>query len=130
MGGTTYYQPSFVQVGVTYGFDCSSLVGCCYEKAGMSYMKGLTCSMGTLQSTAKAHGATFWRYADSGFTRAKPGDIIMFANNGYTVTTSNMATVKTHHTAIYMGNGYIAEASGYKKGIIYSKYNLNKQAFL
>jgi phage minor structural protein len=129
VGGTTYYQPSFVQVGVTYGFDCSSLVGCCYEKAGMSYMKGLTCSMGTLQSTAKAHGATFWRYADSGFTRAKPGDIIMFANNGYTVTTSNMATVKTHHTAIYMGNGYIAEASGYKKGIIYSKYNLNKQAF-
>lgn len=129
VGGTTYYQPSWVQTGVTYGFDCSSLVGCCYEKAGMSYMKGLTCSMGTLQSTAKAHGATFWRYADSGFTRAKAGDIIMFANNGYTVTTSNMATVKTHHTAIYMGNGYIAEASGYKKGIIYSKYNLNKQAF-
>lgn len=129
VGGTTYYQPSWVQVGVTYGFDCSSLVGCCYEKAGMSYMKGLTCSMGTLQSTAKAHGATFWRYADSGFTRAKAGDIIMFANDGYTVTTSNMATVRTHHTAIYMGNGYIAEASGYKKGIIYSKYNLSKQAF-
>lgn len=129
VGGTTYYQPSWVQTGVTYGFDCSSLVGCCYEKAGMSYMKGLTCSMGTLQSTAKAHGATFWRYADSGFTRAKAGDIIMFANTGYTVTTSNMATVKTHHTAIYMGNGYIAEASGYKKGIIYSKYNLNSQAF-
>lgn len=129
VGGTTYYQPSWVQTGVTYGFDCSSLVGCCYEKAGMSYMKGLTCSMGTLQSTAKAHGATFWRYADSGFTRAKAGDIIMFANTGYTVTTSNMATVRTHHTAIYMGNSYIAEASGYKKGIIYSKYNLNKQAF-
>nr|WP_302967156.1 phage tail spike protein [uncultured Romboutsia sp.] len=129
VGGTTYYQPSWVQVGVTYGFDCSSLVGCCYEKAGMGYMKGLTCSMGTLQSTAKAHGATFWRYADSGFTRAKPGDIIMFANDGYTVTTSNMAKVRTHHTAIYMGNGYIAEASGYKKGIIYSKYNLSKQAF-
>lgn len=129
VGGTTYYQPSWVQTGVTYGFDCSSLVGCCYEKAGMSYMKGLTCSMGTLQSTAKNHGATFWRYADSGFTKAKPGDIIMFANDGYTVTTSNMATVRTHHTAIYMGNGYIAEASGYKKGIIYSKYNLNKQAF-
>lgn len=129
VGGTTYYQPSWVQTGVTYGFDCSSLVGCCYEKAGMSYMKGLTCSMGTLQSTAKAHGATFWRYADSGFTKAKAGDIIMFANDGYTVTTSNMATVKTHHTAIYMGNGYIAEASGYKKGIIYSKYNLSKQAF-
>ena len=129
VGGTTYYQPSWVQVGVTYGFDCSSLVGCCYEQAGMGYMKGLTCSMGTLQATAKQHGATFWRYADSGFTKAKAGDIIMFANDGYTVTTSNMATVKTHHTAIYMGNGYIAEASGYKKGIIYSKYNLSKQAF-
>ena len=129
VGGTTYSQPSWVQIGVTYGFDCSSLVGCCYEKAGMSYMKGLTCSMGTLQATAKQHGATFWRYADSGFTKAKPGDIIMFANTGYTVTTSNMATVRTHHTAIYMGNGYIAEASGYKKGIIYSKYNLSKQAF-
>lgn len=129
VGGTTYYQPSWVQAGVTYGFDCSSLVGCCYEKAGMSYMKGLTCSMGTLQSTAKNHGATFWRYKDSGVSKCKPGDIVMWANDGYTVTTTNMATVRTHHTAIYMGNGYIAEASGYKKGIIYSKYNLSKQAF-
>jgi phage minor structural protein len=129
VGGTTYYQPSWVQAGVTYGFDCSSLVGCCYEKAGMSYMKGLTCSMGTLQSTAKNHGATFWRYKDSGVSKCKPGDIVMWANDGYTVTTTNMATVRTHHTAIYMGNGYIAEASGYKVGIVYHRRTLNNQVF-
>lgn len=48
----------------------------------------------------------------------------MYANNGYTVTTSNMATVRTHHTAIYMGDGYIAEASGYNTGIQYHKEHL------
>ena len=92
-------------------------------------MKGLTCSGGTLQSTAKSHGATFWRYKDSGITKCKPGDIVMYANNGYTVTTTNMATVRTHHTAIYMGNGYIAEASGYKVGIVYHKRTFNNQCF-
>ena len=129
LGGTTYYQPSWVVPYETYGFDCSSMVGCCYEKAGISYMKGLTCSGGTLQSTAKSHGATFWRYKDSGLTKCKPGDIVMYANNGYTVTTTNMATVRTHHTAIYMGNGYIAEASGYKVGIVYHKRTFNNQCF-
>lgn len=129
VGGTTYYQPSWVQVGVTYGFDCSSMVGCCYEKAGIDYLKGTTCSGGTLQANAKSHGATFWRYKDSGITKCKPGDIVMWANDGYTVTTTNMATVRTHHTAIYMGNGYIAEASGYKVGIVYHKRTLNNQVF-
>lgn len=129
LGGTTYYQPSWVQVGVTYGFDCSSMVGCCYEKAGIDYLKGTTCSGGTLQANAKSHGATFWRYKDSGITKCKPGDIVMWANDGYTVTTTNMATVRTHHTAIYMGNGYIAEASGYKVGIVYHKRTLNNQVF-
>lgn len=129
LGGTTYYQPSWVQVGVTYGFDCSSMVGCCYEKAGINYLKGTTCSGGTLQANAKSHGATFWRYKDSGITKCKPGDIVMWANDGYTVTTTNMATVRTHHTAIYMGNGYIAEASGYKVGIVYHKRTLNNQVF-
>lgn len=51
--GTTYTQPSWVKIGVTYGFDCSSTVGCCYDQAGISYMKGLSCAAGTLQSTAK-----------------------------------------------------------------------------
>lgn len=127
--GTTYSQPSWVVLNQTYGFDCSSTVGCCYEKAGISYMKGLSCAAGTLQATAKAHGAMFWRYADSGLTKCKPGDIIMYANDGYTVTTSNMATVRTHHTAIYMGDGYIAEASGYKVGIVYRKGSFNNKVF-
>ncbi len=127
--GTTYTQPSWVKIGVTYGFDCSSTVGCCYDQAGISYMKGLSCAAGTLQSTAKSHGAKFWRYADSGLSQCKPGDIVMYANNGYTVTTSNMTTVRTHHTAIYMGDGYIAEASGYNTGIQYHKRTFNNQCF-
>lgn len=109
----TYNQPG---VG-KYGFDCSSFVGVCYQAAGYDFMKGLSCSYGSLQSIAKEHNAKAWRYVDTQFEEALPGDIVMFANDSVELTKTNMFTVKTHHTAIYMGDEYIAEAIGYTKGI-------------
>ena len=123
----TYKQPGRGR----YGFDCSSLVGVCYQAAGYNFMKGLSCAGGTLQSMAKKHGATMWRYIDDkSLKKAKPGDIVMFANDRVTLTKTNMATVRTHHTAIYMGNGYIVEASGYSTGIVKRKRLTNKCFFM
>ena len=36
--GTTYKQPGYGK----WGFDCSSLVGCAYDYAGYSFMRGLS----------------------------------------------------------------------------------------
>lgn len=112
-----------------YGYDCSSLVGCCYNYAGFSFMKGLTCSGGTLVAIAKKHSATMWRYVDdTSLSKAKAGDIVMHSNS--TVTKSNMATVSTHHTLIYMGNGDVIHASSPSKGIKYDKnYPFDKGHF-
>ena len=93
-------------------------------------MQGLSCSTGTLQDMAKKHNAKAWRYKDDpNFTKAIPGDIVMWANSGYNVTTSNMFTVRTHHTAIYAGDGYIIEASGFTSGIRKIKRKLDDQVF-
>lgn len=124
----TYSQPSWA-IGKAYGFDCSSFVGVCYQAAGYDFMKGLSCSGGTLQTMAKKHNAKVWRYKDKGFEGAKIGDIVMMANDSVTLTTSNMFTCKTHHTAIYMGDGYIAEATGYTSGIKIRKRTPNNQWF-
>lgn len=121
----TYNQPGVGKIG----FDCSSFVGVCYQAAGFDFMKGLSCAGRTLQEMAKKHNAKVWRYADSGFDEARPGDIVMFANDSATVTKSNMFTVTTHHTAIYMGNGYIAEAIGYGSGIKKRKRTPNNKWF-
>ena len=122
----TYKQPGKGR----YGFDCSSFVGVCYQAAGYDFMKGLSCAGGTLQSMAKKHGATVWRYVDDkSLKKAKPGDIVMWANDSRTVTKTNMFTVTTHHTGIYMGNGYVAEASGYTSGIKNTKRTLSNKVF-
>lgn len=112
-----------------YGYDCSSLVGCCYNYAGFSFMKGLSCSGGTLQSVARKHNATMWRYTDDkSLSKAKPGDIVMHSNS--TVTKSNMGSVRTHHTLIYMGNGDVIHASSPSRGIRYDKnYKFNSGHF-
>ena len=124
----TYSQPSWA-VGKAYGFDCSSFVGVCYQAAGYDFAKGLSCAGGTLQSMAKKHKALAWRYIDTQFEQALPGDIVMFANDSVTVTKDNMFSCKTHHTAIYMGEGYIAEAIGYTSGIQKRKRKTNDKWF-
>lgn len=125
VGGKSYKQPGKGK----WGFDCSSFVGCCYQNAGYDFMKGLSCSGGSLQSVAKKHGAKAWRYTGaSSLEKAKPGDIIMWANYSLS-SSSNLFTVSTHHTAIYMGNGYVAEAKGYSSGIANAKRSLDSKTF-
>lgn len=121
----TYNQPGVGKIG----FDCSSFVGVCYQNAGYDFMTGLSCSYGSLQSMAKKHNSKAWRYVDTQFEKAIAGDIVMFANDNVELTKNNMFSVKTHHTAIYMGNGYIAEAVGYTSGIKKRKRTPNEKWF-
>lgn len=124
----TFDQPKWA-IGKAYGFDCSSFVGVCYQNAGFNFMKGLSCAGGTLQSMAKKHNAKVWRYEDKGTKGAKIGDIVMFRSKYATITKTNMFTVDTTHTAIYMGDGYIAEAQGYNSGILIQKGRLSNKCF-
>lgn len=121
----TYKQPGKGKIG----FDCSSFVGVCYQNAGFDFMKGLSCSGGNLQSTAKKHGAKMWRYVDSKFEKCLPGDIVMMANDSVDLTKNNMATCATHHTAIYAGNNMVYESIGYSSGIQKRKRTPNSQWF-
>lgn len=111
------------------GMDCSSFVGICYQNAGYNFMKGLSCAGGNLQSVAKKHGAKMWRYEDKGLEGALPGDIVMRVDSRYKLTKNNMATVRTAHTMIYLGDGYTAEAGGYSTGVFKSKKKMNNLYF-
>ncbi|MFQ9297710.1 MAG: Ig-like domain-containing protein [Clostridia bacterium] len=111
------------------GMDCSSFVGICYQNAGYNFMKGLSCAGGNLQSVAKKHGAKMWRYEDKGLEGALPGDIVMRVDSRYRLTKNNMATVRTAHTMIYLGDGYTAEAGGYSTGVFKSKKKMNNKYF-
>ncbi len=121
----TYPQPGRGKIG----FDCSSMVGVCYQNAGYDFMKGLSCSGGNLVAMAKKHGAKMWPYSKNGFDDALPGDIIMRAKKGYEAKSNNMTTIPTSHTMIYLGDNYVAEAYSYSKGIEKRKYKLDNRYF-
>ena len=132
VASTLFNQPSWVVLNETVGYDCSSFTGVCYEYAGIEYLKGLSCSAGSLQATCKSHGAKFWRYTgQESVNKLKPGDIIMVANNSAVVTDNNMATVSTHHVMISGGGNTVLHASGFNSGIL--KQNIkftNKHFFI
>ena len=128
VGSTLYTQPSWVVLNQTIGYDCSSFTGVCYEYAGIEYLKGLSCSAGSLQTVCKNHGAEFWRYTgQESVDKLKEGDIIMVAN--YNVTDSNMATVSTHHVMISGGGNTVLHASGFTSGILKQKVNFTNKHF-
>ena len=130
VGSTLYNQPSWVVLNETIGYDCSSFTGVCYEYAGIEYLKGLSCSAGSLQATCKSHGAKFWRYTgQESVNKLKPGDIIMVANNGAVVTDNNMATVSTHHVMISGGGNTVLHASGFNSGILKQNINFTNKHF-
>ena len=122
------WRPHTHDIG-KYGFDCSSLVGVCYEAPGYDFMAGLSCSGGSLCSTARKHKCITWK-GKGGVSKAKPGDIVMYANNSVSnVSDSRLTYVSTHHTAIYIGNGYIIEANGYSEGILRRKRPFDNTSF-
>ena len=128
VGNQLFYQPSWVVLNQTIGYDCSSFTGVCYEYAGIEYLKGLSCSAGSLQTVCKNHGAEFWRYTgQESVDKLKEGDIIMVAN--YNVTDSNMATVSTHHVMISGGGNTVLHASGFTSGILKQKINFTNKHF-
>ena len=128
VGSTLFYQPSWVVLNQTIGYDCSSFTGVCYEYAGIEYLKGLSCSAGSLQTVCKNHGAEFWRYTgQESVDKLKEGDIIMVAN--YNVTDSNMTTVSTHHVMISGGGNTVLHASGFTSGILKQKINFTNKHF-
>lgn len=128
VGSTLYTQPSWVVLNQTIGYDCSSFTGVCYEYAGIEYLKGLSCSAGSLQTVCKNHGAEFWRFTgQESVDKLKEGDIIMVAN--YNVTDSNMTTVSTHHVMISGGGNTVLHASGFTSGILKQKINFTNKHF-
>lgn len=128
VGSTLFYQPSWVVLNQTIGYDCSSFTGVCYEYAGIEYLKGLSCSAGSLQTVCRNHGAEFWRYTgQESVDKLKEGDIIMVAN--YNVTDNNMTTVSTHHVMISGGGNTVLHASGFTSGILKQKINFTNKHF-
>lgn len=128
VGNQLFYQPSWVVLNQTIGYDCSSFTGVCYEYAGIEYLKGLSCSAGSLQTVCRNHGAEFWRYTgQESVDKLKEGDIIMVAN--YNVTDSNMTTVSTHHVMISGGGNTVLHASGFTSGILKQKVNFTNKHF-
>lgn len=128
VGNQLFYQPSWVVLNQTIGYDCSSFTGVCYEYAGIEYLKGLSCSAGSLQTVCKNHGAEFWRYTgQESVDKLKEGDIIMVAN--YNVTDNNMTTVSTHHVMISGGGNTVLHASGFTSGILKQKINFTNKHF-
>ena len=130
LGGKRYYQPSWVVPYETYGWDCSSFTGCCYDYAGIPDLKGLSCGAGSLQAKLKQLGAEYWLYKEDGYGDAKPGDIVMCVNDGVSFNRNNVFTCRTHHVMIYGGDQYMLEASSYSSGIRKSKRTFDKNQWI
>lgn len=131
LGSTRYYQPSWVIPYQTYGWDCSSYVGCCYDYAGIPDLKGLSCSANTLQQKLKQLGAEYWLYKEEGLRDAKPGDIVLCVNDGVSFSRNNVFTCRTHHVMIYGYSDYeMYEASGYSSGIRKGKRTFDKNQWI
>ena len=113
------------------GYDCTSLVSCCYKAAGLSDFYSGTTGQGnvknnTLLQEVLKKGGKIW-FADSeGMAQALPGDVLMSWGKGK-LDKSKIADgsgAKASHAMIYMGDGMIAHASKPAKspdGIRYEK---------
>ena len=100
-------------------YDCSSFASCCYLKAGLKSVYDKGCKAGSLvESATSKSGYKIWKCDANGIKDAKPGDLIMGCN--YKVTTSNCTRnnwtgwARTHHVMVYIGDGKIAHARGWK----------------
>ena len=100
------------------GYDCTSLVSCCYKAAGLSNFynghtgQGSVANNSLVQDVLKK-GGKIW-YADTaGMAQALPGDVLMSWKGGKLDKNkiADGSGCKASHAMIYMGDGKIIHAS-------------------
>lgn len=98
-------------------WDCSSLAGWCYQKAGFSSIsESDTTYTEYPQCKSGANGKLIPIANES---EAIPGDLIFFSHSpGSDI--ENVVVNTIHHVAIYKGNGMMYEAKGSNYGIVES----------
>ena len=100
------------------GYDCTSLVSCCYKHAGLSDFYSGTTGQGnvknnTLLQEVLKKGGKIWFADTEGMNQALPGDVLMSWKGGK-LDKNKLADgsgAKASHAMIYMGDGKIAHAS-------------------
>ena len=100
------------------GYDCTSLVSCCYYNGGLTSVYNTTASGSTMVKNAcSKSGWKAWKLTKSNLeTYAKPGDIIMVCKKtvGTDVSTNPTKYAYCSHAMMYVGDGRICHASGNK----------------
>ena len=85
-----------------YYYDCSSLVSCCYDYAGLTdFTNGNT---KTILSQARKEGAMMWIADDAGQEKALPGDVIL-------IGTGSGSSFSPTHVVVWLGKDQWAHAS-------------------
>ena len=113
------------------GYDCTSLVSCCYKAAGLSdFYDGRTgqgnVAENTLVQEVLKKGGKIWFADTEGMAQALPGDVLMTYKHA-PLDKNKIADgsgCKATHAIIYMGDGMIAHSSEPKpapEGIRYEK---------
>lgn len=100
------------------GYDCTSLVSCCYYNGGLTSVYNTTASGSTMVKNAcSKSGWKAWKLTkDNLVNYAKPGDIIMVCKKtvGTDVSTNPTKYAYCSHAMMYVGDGRICHASGNK----------------
>lgn len=100
------------------GYDCTSLVSCCYYNAGLTSVYNTTASGSTMVKNACGKsGWKAWKLTKANLEAyAKPGDIIMVCKKtvGTDVSTNPTKYAYCSHAMMYVGDGRICHASGNK----------------
>ena len=113
------------------GYDCTSMVSCCYKAAGLSdFYNGRTgqgnIAKNTLVQEVLKKGGKIWFADTEGMAQALPGDVLMTYKPA-PLDKNKIADgsgCKATHAIIYMGDGMIAHSSEEKPapdGIRYQK---------
>ena len=127
-----YTKPQKMSNGKV-GYDCSSLVSCCYLNAGLKSMYSKSCSGGSIMDEIVNNGGQMWLCNDDGISKASPGDLIV--NGSGQMDASRMPyKASISHVMVYIGNNTVIHASspsnGIKQNELSSYYKGGKYAFI
>ena len=115
-----YSKPNTIKSGNgtgKVGYDCTSLVSCCYMNAGLKSMYAKSCSGGTLVREIQKGGKMI-KCSKDNMQYILPGDILLTASGTVTDAQCNsLSFISTSHAAIYVGNNQIIHARGKNYGI-------------